>query len=177
MGDKQMTFNCYYVDKCEQKDISQKFINAVFRYSDAFSLIYFQYEKGEKMKKSTRNIKNALNPYKLESRTVLEWPGTITMDNRHIYRMITYRTDKNVLPILLSVDTIWDWNYSRYPMDPAFYKNGYAWFYVTSHEHINQLYLREDNSFPSVDELESLGVKLIPDKSIDESCVFYNKHY
>jgi hypothetical protein len=133
MGDKQMTFNCYYVDKCEQKDISQKFINAVFRYSDAFSLIYFQYEKGEKMKKSTRNIKNALNPYKLESRTVLEWPGTITMDNRHIYRMITYRTDKNVLPILLSVDTIWDWNYSRYPMDPAFYKNGYAWFYVTSH--------------------------------------------
>ena len=166
-----MTFNCYYVDKCEQKDISQKFINAVFHYSDAFSLIYFQYEKGEKMKKSTRNIKNALNPYKLESRTVLEWPGTITMDNRHIYRMITYRTDKNVLPILLSVDTIWDWNYSRYQWILHFIKMGTLGFMLL-HEHINQLYLREDNSFPSVDELESLGVKLIPDKSIDESCIF-----
>lgn len=171
-----MKYNRYFVEGCEQKDISRSFIRILLACSDAFSLIYFRYKENEKQKKSTLKIKKKFAPYKLCSKEVTEWPGTKLYGNEqgHIYQMETYSIDMAMLPVFDSVDTIWDWDYPQFPMDPCFYRNGYAWFSISTHEHDNSLYLREDESVPSVLDLESFGLKLIPQGEVKESELFYN---
>lgn len=165
----------YYVDGLEDKKVSQIFLRAIAAYSDAFSLVYFRYKEDEKLKRSTRKMKEMLNPFKIKSENVLEWPNTISMDEKHIYRMVTYRVDMDIIPALEEVDTVYDWDYPKYPMDPSFYKDGYAWFAVTSHEYFSVLYLGEEGSFPLASDLESLGVTLIPQGRVSEDKLFYNE--
>ena len=153
-------------------------MRVILAYSDAFSFIYFRYNEKEKLSRRASLIKKRLSPFELDSRDVTEWPGTKILNERnHIYRMVTYRVDFDVLPILEKVNTLWDWDYPKFPMDPCFYKKGYAWFVVTTHEHCNVLYMREDADFPIVDDLESLGVSLIPEKKVSASELFYNSYY
>ena len=168
-------YNSYFVDGCEKEETSHSFLSVILSYSDAFSLIYFRYRENEKLSKTASAIKKKLEPYKLFSQDVTEWPGTKTRNERgHVYRMITYRADIDVLPVLEEVATLWDWDYPRYPMDPCFYKKGYAWFAVSTHEHWNKLFLMEDPSFPLASDLESIGVTLFPGKTAKTSDLYYN---
>ncbi len=163
-------YNKFYVDGCEDSLISRDFLRAVLACSDAFSLVYFRYRENEKLSNSARQIKKDLSSFQLHSQYVSEWPGTKTQNDRnHLYRMVTYRADIDILPVIERVSTIWDWDYPQYPMDPSFYRNGYAWFVVTSHERMNTLYLEESNSVPSVMDLESLGLSLIPEGKTEEA--------
>lgn len=171
-------YNSYRVDGCESKEISQRFLRAILAYSDAFSLIYFRYREEEKFSERVSQIKKRLSPLELDSRDVTEWPGTkVKNDQGHIYRMVTYRVSMDILPILEEVDTLWDWIYPVFPMDPCFYKRGYAWFEVSTHERWNTLYLLEDASFPLASDLESIGVSLTPGGKVVASKLFYNQHY
>ena len=171
-------YKSYYVDGCESKKISHLFLRAILANSDAFSLIYFKFRENEKFSKGVSGMKKRLAPYKIDSRDVTEWPGTKLLSNEqnHIYRMETYQVDMDVLPVLEEVDTIWDWDYPDYPMDPCFYKNGYVWFAVTAHEHANTLYLRDSENFPLAADLESIGVSLIPGRKVEQSALFCNKY-
>jgi len=88
--------------------------------------------------------------------------------------MITYKAELDIIPIIETVDTLWDWYYPNYPMDPCFYKNGRAWFVTSTHERWNALYL--DNSMLHfVPDFESLGVTLIPRAKKEERERFYNE--
>ncbi len=152
----------YYVDGCENKDVFQMFMKVLIGCSDSFSLIYFRYKENEKPKRGVSKIKKGLLPYRISSKKVDAWPGTKILENKqgHIYQMETYVADPNQIPIMEQVDTLWDWSYPRFPMDPCFYRDGHVWFLSTTHENINKLYL-EENSFPSADDLESIGLKLV----------------
>ncbi len=168
-------YNSYYVEGCEIEEISHRFLRVILSYSDVFSLIFFRYRQNEKTSKSAAMIKKKLAPFKLFSQDVNEWPGTKTLNERgHIYRMITYRANIDVLPTIEEVATLWDWDYPLFPMDPCFYKNGYAWFSVSSHEHWNKLILGKGPSFPLISDLESIGVTLIPGKKVKCSDIYYN---
>ena len=168
-------YNSYYVDGCEKEEITHRFLRVILSYSDTFSLIFFRYRENEKLSKTAAVIKKKLAPYKIYSQDVVQWPGTITRNEQgHIYRMIFYRAVIDVLPTLEKVATLWDWDYPHYPMDPCFYKKEYAWFSVSTHEHWNELLLREDPAFPLASDLESIGVTLFPGKTVTPSEIYYN---
>lgn len=168
-------FSSFYVDGLENNKLSQNFIRVILSYSDSFSFIYFRRKESEPLKKTAKNIKKVLSPFQINTCNAHEWPGTKLIGQQHqIYRMITYRASIETLPVFEKVDTLWDWDYPKYPMDPAFYKNGYAWFYICSHEHWNMLYLRESNNYPLVSDLESLGISLISKGPRLESDLFYH---
>jgi len=169
-------YNKYYVEGLESKNVSHDFLRVIAAYSEAFSLVYFRYKEDEKLKKSTSEMKKKLSPFQLKAQNVTEWPNTQILgnDGGHIYRMVTYRTDMDMIPILEEADTVYDWDYPQYPMDPCFYKDGYAWFVVTSHEYFSILYLGEEGSFPLISDLEGVGVTLIPQGRVAETELLYN---
>ncbi len=169
-------YSSFYVDGCENKDTFHIFTRAILACSDAFSLVYFRYFENEKPSKGASFIKKGLSSFKLNSRIVNQWPGTTILknDRGHIYRMITYKADIDVIPIIETVDTLWDWCYPNYPMDPCFYKDGRAWFVTSTHERWNALYLN-DNMLKFVSDFESLGVTLVPKTKKEETELFYNE--
>ena len=168
-------YTSYYVDGCEKEKTSQLFLRVILSYSDAFSLIYFQHRENEALSKTASDIEKQLEPYMLFSQDVNEWPGTKTRNEQgHIYRMVVYRADLGVLPVLEQVAVLWDWDYPCFPMDPCFYKKGYAWFATSTHEHWNLLFLMDDPMFPLAPDLESIGVTLVPEKTARTSEPYYN---
>ena len=169
----------YFVEGLDNNKVSHMFTRLLLGYSDAFSLIYFRYKRNERLSIGAKYIKEKLSPFVLDSREVEEWPGTQILGNEqgHIYRMVTYQVNIDVIPVLEKVKTLWDWNYRRFPMDPCFYKNGYAWFYVCAHERWNCLYLRQTDEFPSAFDIQSLGISLIDEGKAPESEMFYHPYY
>lgn len=171
----------YYVEGLEKKEIYKKFIRIMLCYSEAFSLVYFRYNERDKIKHSTKTIKKLLEPYKVYTKNVTQWPGTVTKNNNnHIYRLSVYKSnnaDWSIINTLEKVNSIWNWDYPKYPMDLAFYRNGLAWFYSITHERINSLYLNEEDEsrFLSLRDLESVGIKLVNETEVPNDNVFYDK--
>ena len=171
----------YYVEGLDDPGIYQEFLALLLAYSDAFSLIYFKYREGEKTKRTTKEIKNSLSPFKISAKNVSQWGGTITLNQMdHVYRMVTYRIDRSrifdIVDVFESVGALYDWDYPKYPMDPCFYKDGYAWFEVCSHELMNTLYLKDEVGFPSASDIESIGARLFPDGKVDETKLFHHTY-
>ena len=170
-----MRYMQFYVKNCDRDDVSGLLFQVLLKNSDAFSLIYFRYNVKNKMGQSTRKIKTAMASYKLSSGYVTEWPGTRLFGDQRgqIYRMEVYRADLKLLPLFEQVKILWEWDYPKYPMDPCFYRDGYAWFVTTSHECINTMYVKKSEYVPFVTQLEYLGLELEPEGSVDESELFH----
>ncbi len=147
----------YYVENLEQRNAYLTFLSYVFEHSDVFSLLYFKYQDSERTRKTTKEIKDALSPYKIFAKDVQEWPGTVSMDDRHIHRLVLYRADPRAKTVLERVEHLYEWSYSKYPMDLAFFKDGYAWFWSCAHEGLNELYLSDD---AMKDDMEAQGILL-----------------
>ena len=108
------------------------------------------------------------------------WPGTITMDFRHIYNLRVYRINKtnpksvfDILDALETAGSLWDWDYPEYPMDLCFYNNGFAWFASSAHEQWNALYADEPAGIAA--DLESIGLQVSQDGDIAEGELFYDE--
>lgn len=163
----------YNVEELENREIYLSFLRYMLVQSDAFSLIYFRYSEKEKMKVSTREIKNLLTQFKMYSRDVNEWPGTITLnDNHHIYRLVMYRATLEAKEALAKANSLFEWDYPKLPMDLCFYKNGYAWFAASSHEQWAELYVSDESV---VDDLKKMGVKLTFSRNIQEAMLFFEE--
>lgn len=147
----------YYLQEFRNKDTYTEFIKFMLSHSDFFSLIYFKYRENERMKHKTKNIYNNLKKFKKYSQNTQKWPNTETNDKDHFYKIIFYRSDIKCLDSLLQVDDIYDWDYPDAPMDLCFYKDGYCWLAITSHEHMAFLY--NDNK-AEVETLKDLGADL-----------------
>lgn len=65
----------YYIDALNKRLPYTKFIDYMVAHSDAFSVVYFKYHDSERTKKSTREMKKQLEPYKLFSCNVDKWPA------------------------------------------------------------------------------------------------------
>lgn len=160
----------YYVESLDDRATYIRFIDYMLARSAAFSVVYFKYHEAEKTKKSTLEIKKRLDPYKLWSRNVSKWPGTETMNKSgHIYRLIIYKSDAAVSEFLKVVETLYEWDYPRYPMDLAFYRDGYAWFASSAHEGLNWLYT-DDTTI--VKQLSDCGIAASKTRSIEYNKLF-----
>ncbi|HCJ14490.1 MAG TPA: hypothetical protein DHV77_04555 [Erysipelotrichaceae bacterium] len=78
----------------------------------------------------------------------------------------------DVLPFMDEVGSMWNWDYPDYPMDPCFYKNGLAMFFLTCHEKLSTIYLRKNEGYPTISELESIGLNLIFEGTVPESKIY-----
>lgn len=172
-------YNVYYVDGCENRELYQKMIAIATSFCDTMSFIYFKYKQNERSSESTKAIKKALLKYKIESNKVNRWPLTETKDFGHIYNMVTYNIPFD-LPeaftfsdILEMVNSLWDWNYPEYPMDPCFYRNGLVFFASCTHEKMNELYLHSEGDSLSITDFESMGLKLTYLRSVSEDQLFH----
>ncbi len=161
----------YFLDHFASRKIYHGFISYIGAFSDAFSLVYFLYNRNEKPSKTVRRIDKALRPYEICSREVLRWPGTETKNaNGHIYRLKVYQPTFDSLEALEIVDSLWDWNYPNYPMDLCFYRNGYAWFASSVHEHWNALYT---DDLANINDLASVGLSVTLCGTVDINALFY----
>ena len=171
-------YDVYYVDGCEEREIYQKMIGIATAFCDTMSFIYFKYKQNESCSESIKGIKKALLKYKIESKKVTKWPLTETKDFGHIYYMVTYNIPHD-LPesftfsdTLEMVNSLWDWNYPEYPMDPCFYRNGLVFFASCTHEKMNELYLHSEGDTLSKKDYESIGLKLTYLRSVQEDQLF-----
>ena len=172
--------NKYHVENFTSKSVYHDFLSLMLAHSDAFSLVYFQYDRNEEPHENVRRIMEALSPYEISNKDVTRWPGTITMDFRHIYNLRVYRINKtnpiavfDILDVLETADSLWDWDYPEYPMDLCFYKNGFAWFASSAHEQWNALYTDEPAGIAA--DLESIGLQVSQGGDIADNELFYDE--
>ena len=146
----------YYLEELEDKEQYAKFIEYMLRNSDFFSVIYFRYNEWESLKRSVKQIRDELRKYKIYSKNTKEWPGTVTMDEKHVYRIAYYRSDMKCLETLVRVGGLFNWDYPNAPMDLCFYKDNHCCLLNTAHEGYSKMYIEEkEEAF-----LESMGIDL-----------------
>jgi len=115
-------------------------------------------------------IYDQLRPYQVRQTITDRWPGTITLNaNQHIYQMIVYSCKPEVINTLKKPKFLFNWDYPMYPMDLAFFRNGYCWITSTAHEEFAAIYL---NSQKEASELAQLGVKLSYSDEIEQRDTF-----
>ena len=167
-------YDVYYVEGCEDRELYQAMIGFAIALCDTLSLVYFKYKHNEKSSESVKAIKRALRKYAIKSENVLEWPLTETRDTNHIYNMVIYSIPKDFtfVDVFDMVNTLWDWDYPEYPMDPCFYRNGKVFFATCTHERINELYLNSEGDSLSARDFEIIGLKLIYQGSVSEEQLF-----
>lgn len=160
----------YYIEEFENKEKYRQFIDYMLTHSDTFSLVYFKYRESEKTTKQTKEIQNILKPYKIFAVNGNQWPSTVTLNEfDHIYKITLYSANINTKSALLKANGIFDWDYPDFPMDLCFYKDGYAWFASSAHEHYANLILNDNKT---KNELNDLGINLHYQREIDESKLF-----
>lgn len=160
----------YFIEDFKDKETYSKLINYMVLNSDKFSLVYFKYSENESPKKSVKEIKALLNPYKIYAVNGNQWPSMVTLnENNHIYNIALYKSEQGIEKILTKVDNLFDWDYPLRPMDLCFYKDGYAWFASSAHERFACIYINDKKLYS---ELTDLGVGLCDAGDIDESKLF-----
>ena len=147
----------YTLCDIEDKEQYAKFIEYMLKSSDCFSVIYFRHNEGERLRKSAKQIRDELRPFKIYSKNTNEWPGTITWDKKHIYRIAYYYSDMKCLDTLVRVGGLFNWDYPAAPMDLCFYKDNYCCLKSTAHEEMSSLYIDTEEA----PVLESRGIKIV----------------
>lgn len=147
----------FYLEEFKSRKVYIEFIKYMLEHSDYFSLIYFKNKENEKVKVKVKQIADSLKGFKISSKNTQKWPNTETCDKKHIYKLVFYNSDIKCFEPLTRVNDIYEWDYPNAPMDLCFYKNGYCWLAITSHEHFAYLYTNEKKE---VEELSDLGAKL-----------------
>ena len=140
---------------CSDKTNYDKLIDFMIANSDAFSLVYFKYKENEKLKHQAKSLSIALKPFKIFQKNTNIMPSMITVNqNKHIYNLTIYKACAEVLPLLKSVDSLWEWDYPYYPMDLCFFRNGYAWFVSSAHENYNSLNTDDKEMISAIGDLD-----------------------
>ena len=134
----------YYLAEFKSKERYAKFIEYMLKHSDFFSVIYFRYNEREPLKRSVKQIRDELRKYKIYSKNTKEWPGTVTRDEKHIYRIAYYRSDMKCLETLVRVGGLFNWDYPNAPMDLCFYRDNYCCLKNTAHEYSASMYIELD---------------------------------
>ncbi len=164
----------YVVKRFRDRVTYLKFVQYMLEKSDAFSLVYFQYQRDEKIKKSTQVIKKALHPYLIKSWNGTKWASMETLNERgHIYCIHMYRAESKAIEGLSQASCIFDWDYPTRPMDLCFFKDGFSWFASCAHERYAVLYLNEKETD---EELRHLGVDLEFYGEASKDNLFYDEN-
>lgn len=120
-----------------------RFLDYAFEHTDYFMLVYINYY-GKGYSHQAKQIREALAPYQVKTRTDPRWPGTLgkcAKDTK--YKIIFYKTEPAAKIVLKKVNALSDWSYPL-PEDLAFFKGCECWFYSVGHENIAAI-LRASN--------------------------------
>ena len=160
----------YLLNDFSEKEAYLRFIDYMLDESEAFSLVYFKYDKREPTKKSTNEVAEMLKPYKICSHETCSWPSNMTLnENGHIYKLTLYRAERGAFDALAKADGLFDWDYPRFPMDLCFFKGGYAWFVSSGHSQYAVIYTDSDDA---VARLSDIGAKIQLNGEIKESNLY-----
>ena len=149
----------YFLNDDQHKDycagqVYYDFLDYAFEKTDYFMLVYINYY-GKGYTKQQKYIKNALNKYKVKSRSNPSWPGTLQMECPNTtYKIVFYKNQEEAKAILKEVNCLSDWS-GRYPEDLAFFKGNQCWFYSVGHEMIAAIIHADKND---IDFLEANGL-------------------
>ena len=146
----------YYIEKLKNEEQYVEFIEYMLKNSDFFSVVYFRYNERESLRRSVKQIRDELRKYKIYSKNTKEWPGTVTRDEKHIYRIAYYRSDMKCLETLVRVGGLFNWDYPNAPMDLCFYRDNYCCLKNTAHEYSASMYIEPDEK----NFLELNGIEL-----------------
>jgi len=123
----------YHIEGIENEEYV-KFIQYALDTSDYFMLVYSR-KKQEGFKKSMKIIKKDLHKLKVKSQFRFYWAGTeVCPDNHWEYQVSFYRAEESALQSLLSVNSLFEWDWPSHPQDLSFYRSDQCWFYSVSHE-------------------------------------------
>lgn len=112
------------------------FLDYAFSRADYFMLVYVNYY-GNGYTAAQKYFKNALNAFKVKSRTNPSWAGTPrTYCPNSTYKIVFYRTDPAAKEILKEVDHLSAWSCPSYPEDLSFFIGNQCWAYSVGHENI-----------------------------------------
>lgn len=164
----------FFVEEFSSQESYRCFIKHMLSHSQFFSLVYFRHRENEPLKKKTKLLYEKLKKFKEYSVNTNEWPGTVTMDDDHIYKFVCYRAEMECFDWLVEVPGLYEWDYPYAPMDLCFYRDGYCWFSLTAHEQTACLYTDREEE---IRELEALGADLSfsEDNVSVEYCDFLRK--
>ena len=146
----------YYIEKLKNEEQYVEFIEYMLKNSDFFSVVYFRYNERESLRRSVKQIRDELRKYKIYSKNTKEWPGTVVMNETHVYRIAYYRSDIKCMGTFVRVGGLFNWDYPNAPMDLCFYKDNYCCLLNTAHEGYSKMYIEEKEAA----FLESMGINL-----------------
>ena len=133
---KAIYFNNDTQSKCRcTGQLYYDFLDYAFSRADYFMLVYVNYY-GKGYTKKQKYFKNALEKFKVRSRSNPSWPGTLkTFAHDTTYKVVFYRTEEAAKIILKEVAGLNEWTRGM-PEDLAFFKGNQCWFYSVGHENI-----------------------------------------
>ena len=112
------------------------FLDYAFQKSNCFMLVYVNYY-GKGYTSKQKYFRNALEKYKIKSRTNPKWPGTLkTYSAGSTYKIVFYKTEPKAKDILKEVQSLFDWSRPSCPEYLAFFIDKQCWFYSVGHEKI-----------------------------------------
>ena len=97
--------------------------------------------------KQLERFLNMLEPFLLKARDFPPcWTGTARQfsGKKENIEIRIYKVCEEVKEILMMPQGIFNWRYPYYPEDLAFFKDGYSWFYTTTHEKYARMYLYDE---------------------------------
>lgn len=127
-------------------------------------------EKEEKSKREAKTFKKhcvsfikELHPYLVKQRynnvgqEATVWPSTkIMLAKEKSYSINFYRTDSNVLPILLKPQSYLKWRFPLFPEDLSFFRKGRCWVLSSSHEEYIEIYPNNEQEYIHI---ANMGIK------------------
>jgi len=126
----------YYIGENIEKENYKEFINYALDNSDFFLLV-FSKKKNEGFKYKMKEIKKELIKLKVKSKFTYTWAGNImSPNNKWEYQACYYNAESNALSSLLSVKSLFEWDWPLLPQDLCFYRKNQCWFKSVSHERL-----------------------------------------
>lgn len=117
----------WYLTENPKGEVYRNLIRVLCDYSDKF---YFVTRKELRYDKKTFKM---FKPFMIKKYKTKEWAGTITLGPRATVYEIEANDETYSLLIELA-NSLYDWVAPHLPEDLTFIKNGFEWFYSTTHE-------------------------------------------
>lgn len=149
-------------------ELYEKFIEYAFSKCDAVMFVSnkigFSNEEIDILEKTIGNLKQNYTDSFLKSRNGSIWVSrNIGSKNQkkdpkfeNLFEILFYSTSKEIQEYLLSNKDVYAWCNPQYPEDISFFKNGYCWFHVITHESNCFLFCENKEEF---NYLKSIGFK------------------
>ena len=150
------------------------FLNLAFRKTDAFGLVYINYNNKQYRNEQKRFIE-ILRKHKIKSINDPGWPRCYEETYNSSQKIVFYRFNEETKEILMQVEGLDDWSGAN-PCNLCFFKGNQCWFYSVNNDNENIAAIihadKEDINFLEEKGFASREKAFIP---TDDSIVAYDE--